>query len=231
MSNAIIDLAPGCFHGTTVEGVVIVLRREAPIRKFVGVLRDPETSEPMASAFMAGASQKSGPSWTWLENTDPSTFADIEGLRLLQRLKPRGRHTSVTLRSLLPADRIEKADKPIAADQGGESFLFVPEYAGSLVTAELDEQTVKPKAVYRLAIDPSKANARFLARLLNSPYGKQLRIYAASGATIRRFVDGGSPLLGTSGPGPSDSGPCHPGRRRSRIAGSRFPRHAPDIGP
>jgi hypothetical protein len=54
------------------------------------------------------------------------------------------------------------------------------------VTADLDEQTVKPNAVYRLALDPLKANPRFLSQLLNSPLGKHLRAAAASGATIQR---------------------------------------------
>lgn len=183
---AIIDIALGGFHGTMIEGTIIVLRRDIPSKKFVGVVRDVETAEPMASAFITGPSRKSGPSWTWLDSADQATFAGLERARLLQRLKPRGRHASVTLGSLLLEDRIARADSPVAVNEESTGFLFVPEYAGSSVTAELDEQTVQPKAVHRLAIDPAKANTRFLARLLNSPYGKQIRSDAATGVTIQR---------------------------------------------
>jgi hypothetical protein len=105
----------------------------------------------------------------------------IEEHRLIQRLTPRGRHTVQPLSALLCSTKIDKADRPPAM-----TFLYIPEYAGSRVTAELDEQTVKSSAIYRLAIDPSKANSRFLAQLLNSPYGKELRASVASGSTIQR---------------------------------------------
>lgn len=183
---ATIDVAPGGFPGSKIEGVLIVLRREVPVQRFVGALRDIETAEPMASALLAGPIRKPGASWIWLDATDQRTFAELEHERLLQRLTPRGRYTSVSLSSLLLNRDVEKADRPIADSDKAATFLFIPEYAGSRVTADLGEQTVKPKAVYRLAIDPSKANTRFLARLLNSPLGKQFRTDTATGATIQR---------------------------------------------
>jgi hypothetical protein len=184
---AIIDVAPGGFLGTMIEGVVIVLRHEPSEKRFVGALRDTETSEAMASALLAGPSRKAGASWTWLDDEDHRTFSDIEHSRLLEKLKPRGQHTLLPLASLLVDANLERADKPIANTDTATAFLFVPEYAGSHVTADLEEQTVKPKAVYRLVIDSAKANPRFLARLLNSPYGRQLRADTARGATIQRL--------------------------------------------
>jgi hypothetical protein len=183
---ATIDVAPGGFPGTTIDGVVIILRRQIPTKRFVGGLRDIETAEPIASALLAGPSKKPGPSWTWLDIEDQRTFADFEHARLLQKLTPRGRHSAVSLASLLLNSNVERADRPVPDADQAATFLFIPEYAGSRVTADLDEQTVKPKAVYRFAIDPSKANPRFLARLLNSPFGRQLRADTASGATIQR---------------------------------------------
>jgi hypothetical protein len=52
----------------------------------------------------------------------------------------------------------------------------------------LDEQSVRPKAVYRVPIDATKVNPAFLARLLNSEYGKYLRNSIAHGATIQRLA-------------------------------------------
>ena len=60
----------------------------------------------------------------------------------------------MSLRSLLMSEQVVKADKAI--DDQTSAFLFIPEYAGSRATAELADQTVKPKAVYRLAIDPGR---------------------------------------------------------------------------
>ena len=183
---AVIDVAPGAFPGTMIEGAVLAFRRERPAKRFVGVLRDSESAAPMAAALLAGPSKKSGSNWTWLSTEDGRTYKDLEQARLLETLKPRGRHKPLPLSALLVSDRVEKADRPLDHSDQGAAFLFVPEYAGSRATADLDEQTVQAKAVYRLAIDPAKANPRFLARLLNSPYGKQLRASAAHGATIPR---------------------------------------------
>lgn len=183
---ATIDVAPGGFLDTPIEGVVIALRRELPTKRFVGALRGIETAAPMASALLTGPSRKAGASWTWLDSEDQPTFADVEHARFLEKLAPRGRHTVVSLGSLLLSSRLERADTPVPDEQKAATFLFIPEYASSRITADLEEQTVKPKAVYRLAVDPAKANPRFLARLLNSPYGRQLRAGIASGATIQR---------------------------------------------
>jgi hypothetical protein len=141
----------------------------------------------MAAAILRGPTRKEGLVWAWLDADDQRTFADLEQTRLIQKLMSRGRHKLVSLQSLLLNHRVEKADKPTRDEDQTAAFLFVPEYAGSRITADLEEQTVKPNAVHRLPIDPSKANSRFLARLLNSPFGKHLRATAASGATIQRI--------------------------------------------
>jgi hypothetical protein len=184
---AVIDIAPGVFSGTNMPGAVIVLRRELSSKKFVGALRDIETVEPMVLAFLSGPTKKDGPSWSWLENNDPNTFGGIEQDRLLKKLKPRGNHKTMALGSLLSSENIKKADKPVVEVDQVEAPLFIPEYAGSRVSTDLDEQTVKPKSVYRLLVNSAMANPRYLARLLNSPFGKQLRGAQASGTTIQRI--------------------------------------------
>ena len=164
---AAIDVAPGAFPGTMIEGVLIVLSRKVLDKKLVGALRDLETAELMASDFVAGPSRKDGPSWTWLDADDKRTFTDVEHARLLKNLMPRGRQTALPLGSILTSENVEKSDKPVPDRDQATAFLFVPEYAGSRVTAGLEEQTVKARAVYRLQVDPARANPRFLAHLFN----------------------------------------------------------------
>lgn len=183
---AVIDLAPGTLAGTTIAGLMIALRRDVPAKKLVGTIRDEETAQTAVSAALAGPSRKVGPTWVWLDPSDARTFGDIERERLLVELTPRGRHKMIALGSLLESQDVVKADRPVADENATAAFLFIPEYAVSHVTADLETQTVKPKAVYRFAIDPARANPRFLAQLLNSPYGRHLRESAARGATIRR---------------------------------------------
>ena len=183
---ATIDLPPGAFPGTAIPGAIIAIRRDADPRRFVGVLRDPHSAERLASALHAGPMSTKGPDWTWLDAEDERTFADLEQDRVLRKLLPRGRHTSVALKSLLMSDDIVKADRAREELDPKAGLLFVPEYATGRVTTDIDSQTVKPRAVYRLTVDSSKANPRFLAQILNAPYGRQLREGAARGATIQR---------------------------------------------
>lgn len=184
---AVVDIPPGGFPGTMIEGVIIVFRHKRSERRFVGALRDLEASEAMAAALLEGPSRKNGASWTWLAAEDRRTYSEIEHAWLMEKLKPRGRYALSPLVSLLMRETAEKADKPLPVGDQVTSFLFVPEYAGSRVTVDLGEQTVKLRAVYRLMVDPAKANPHFLARLLNSAYGRQLRLDIATGATIQRL--------------------------------------------
>jgi hypothetical protein len=184
--TATIDLSPGAFPGSMIAGIIIALRRDTTAKKFVAALRDSDSAQRLASALCAGPKSKGGPDWTWIDVADKTTFADFELARVLKELTPRGRHTTVPLRSLLKSEEVVKAHRSGTEVEADAGLLFVPEYATSQVTADLDSQTVKLNAVYRLIVDLSKANPRFLAQLLNSPYGRQLREAAARGATIRR---------------------------------------------
>ncbi|KDM67350.1 restriction endonuclease subunit S [Acidiphilium sp. JA12-A1] len=183
---AVIDLAPGALAGAHIEGTLIVFSRREQKQKLVGALRAPEDVASIISALKAGPVKKPGAVWAWLTADDPRSFMHLERERLIRNLTPRGRHELKTIRALLADTRVERADRPLLDDFRGTALLFVPEYAGSRVTADLEEQTVKPRSVYRLIIDGKQANPRFLAQLLNSPYGRQLRSGIASGATIQR---------------------------------------------
>jgi hypothetical protein len=79
---------------------VIVLRRGKPERRFVAVLRDPESEISAVAAFKAGPTRKEGPNWAWLNPEDTNTFRDLERSRLLKILTPRGRHTGQPLSAL-----------------------------------------------------------------------------------------------------------------------------------
>lgn len=183
---AVIDLAPGALAGTHIEGTLIVFRRQRQEQKLVGALRGPEDVASIVTALKTGPVRKPGAVWAWLAADDQRSFMNLEHERLIRKLTPRGRHELKTIRAMLADTRVERADRPLPDDFRGTALLFVPEYAGSRVTADLEEQTVKPRSVYRLVIDGKQANPRFLAQLLNSPYGRQLRSGIASGATIQR---------------------------------------------
>ena len=184
---AAIDIPPGGFPGTAIKGSLIVFERGQPAKRFVGALRDPALAPEMATAVLKGPTRKQGPCWGWIDIDDPRTYGEIEQAKLLNKLTPRGSRKVVELGSLTFGESILKADKPIPENSEATGFLYFPEYAGSRVTVDKDESTVKRRAVYRVPIDTSNANPRFLANLLNSSFGRELRASAAQGTTIRRI--------------------------------------------
>ena len=186
-ASAAVDIPAGGFPGLTTKGSLLVFERDQPAKRFVGVLRDPTLAADMATAVLNGPTRKRGPCWGWIDIDDTRTYGEIEQAELVRKLTPRGSSRVVELGALILGDSIRKADKPIPENSEATGFLYVPEYAGSRVTIDKDESTVKPRAIHRVPIDTSNANPRFLAALLNSSYGRELRASAAKGATIKRI--------------------------------------------
>src|SRR5262249_2398292 len=70
-----IEIAPGVFPGSAIEGLMLIYQRKMPTKRFVGNLRDVETAEPMARAFAAGPTRGEGASWAWVELSDSRLFS------------------------------------------------------------------------------------------------------------------------------------------------------------
>ena len=184
---AVMDIPSGGFPGTAVKGSLIIFERGRPAKKFVGVFRDPALAPEMAIALLKGPTKHAGPCWDWVNTDDTRTYGEIEQATLLKKLAPRGPYEVKELGSLMMDEVVSKADKPIPEKSEAARFLYFPEYAGSRVTVDKEESTVNARALYRIPVDTSKVNARFLAALLNGPFGKTLRASAAHGMTIQRI--------------------------------------------
>lgn len=185
--TAQLEVPAGALAGTNLEAILIVLERRNIDKKMVGALRDREISTFVASALAKGPSQKPATSWTWLESNDLRSFSQIEREKRLKKLTPRGRCEHILFNSLIPEEKIERADKITKDQSKATAHLYVPEYTKSIVTASLDEQTVKHSAVYRVPIDTTRANPYFLAMLLNSRFGRELRLLSSKATTIPRI--------------------------------------------
>jgi hypothetical protein len=185
---AAIDLPPGIFPGAKLAGALFVLKHSAVSKKLVGVIRDEDGAAALARVLLSPPTAKGASVFAWLERDNPRTFGELEEEAILRRLIPRGRQTQASLASILVTPTVKKLREQDAQQGQPPNCLFVPEYAGSKVTSDIEQQTVKVNALYRLEVDPTKANARFLALLLNSAYGKQLRSTIVSGLTIPRLI-------------------------------------------
>ncbi len=185
-TQAEIDLPAGWAAYGAMPGIVVVLTRARPERRLIAILREQGVGETVGKALLNGPTKKLIQGARWVEADGSETYSDLERRQAIAKLMPKGRHPRIVLAELMIDGLWERADK-VTDDHGGAAYVYVPEYATSRVTTRLDEQTVSPKAVRRVAIDAAKVNPAFLARVLNSPLGKALREDASRGATIQRI--------------------------------------------
>lgn len=185
---ASIEIPPGSFRGTLIEGVVLAFKHDPPKKVFIAAVRDPSQVPTVVQALSAGSGSGNADSsdWAWIDSDEPPSFRQYEQIRFTRSLRPKGKSQLLTLGSVILGN-VQKADKPVPSDNIANAFLYVPEYASSRVTADLSEQSVKPKAVFRVPLDTSKVVPQFLAHLLNTPFGRHVRMAAASGITIQRL--------------------------------------------
>jgi len=68
-----------------------------------------------------------------------------------------------------------------------DNALFIPLIGNSEVVDSLSDLTLKKQNYAQVVIDPSRSNARFVARFLNSDFGKELRQQSKTGAVIPKL--------------------------------------------
>ena len=73
------------------------------------------------------------------------------------------------------------------AFQPQENSLFIPLIGSSDVVDSLSDLTLKKQNYAQVVIDPARSNPRFVARFLNSEFGKELREQSKSGAVIPKL--------------------------------------------
>ena len=200
--HAIVDLAPGLTMGTRIQASLLVLRRNRPLKRFVGILRDAESGNRMADAFNNGPAKKPGTCWEWVDQQDARTYGDIEHARALKAMAPSGPCHTVLLGDLLEDTRLQTADAP-PDDGKPPPNLYIPQFHNRLATSRMEDLDVSEKYVYGMTVDSAKVNPRFLVQLLNSPYGKHLRLGYARGIAVKSLSR--SRVLGLELPLPTRS--------------------------
>jgi hypothetical protein len=88
--TACVETAPGVLLGTMIDGVVFAFQRNAPGKILSAALRTPDDAPSIASALLAGPTDRRASNWLWVNRNDFRTFSALEQERLLRALLPRG---------------------------------------------------------------------------------------------------------------------------------------------
>jgi len=183
--EAAFSLPSGTFAPvTTIPAYLVVVRRKIISRIFVAQLSaDTNTNLQVISNFRQGAD---GGSLELGRFVAADTFRSIEHLRASDAMKAAEKRFGVPASNLAELEDVKSGiqlGRPgdVFAFQSLENAIYIPMIGNSDVLESLDELKLKAQNYAQVAIDPSRSNAGFVARFLNSEFGKELREQTKTG--------------------------------------------------
>ena len=177
--EAALALPSGTFAPyTNIPAYLVVVRRRPSTRMFVAQLSaDTNTNLQVISNFRQGTE---GGSLELGRFVEPKAFRSIEHLRASDAMTAAEKRFGVQASNLAELGDLKsgiKLGRPgnEFAFQPLENAIYIPMIGNSDVLESPGELTLKPQNYAQVVIDPARSNARFVARFLNSEFGKELR--------------------------------------------------------
>ena len=163
---------------TNIPAYLVVARRRPSTRMFVAQLSaDTNTNLQVIANFRQGTE---GGSLELGRFVAADTFRSIDHLRASEALTLAEKRFGVQASNLAELGDVKSG---IKMGRPGDQFVFqplenaiyIPLIGNSDVVESPDALTLKSQNYAQVVIDPSRSNARFVARFLNSEFGKKLR--------------------------------------------------------
>ena len=183
--EAALALPSGTFAPyTRVSAYLVVIRRRPSTRMFVAQLSaDTNTNLQVISNFRQGTQGGSLELGLYVE---PDSFRSIGHLRASEAITAAEKRFGVqasTLAELGDEKSGIKLGRPgdEFAFEALENAIYIPMIGNSDVLVSPAELTLKLQNYAQVVINPSRSNSRFVARFLNSEFGKELREHTKTG--------------------------------------------------
>jgi uncharacterized coiled-coil protein SlyX len=183
--DAALALPSGTFSPyTNISTYLLVVRRRPSTRMFVAQLSaDPNTNVQVIANFRQGAASGSLDLGGFIE---PDSFRSIDHLRASEAMaaaKERFGFPALNLAELGVVKFGKQMGRPSDefAFQPLKNAIYIPLIGSSDAVESLDELKLKAQNYAQVVIDPSRSDARFVARFLNSDFGKELRDQTKTG--------------------------------------------------
>ena len=183
--EAALALPSGTFAPyTNISTYLVVVRRKPSTRMFVAQLSaDTNTNLQVIANFRQGTE---GGSLELGRFVEPAAFRGFDHLRASAAMTAAENRFGVQASNLAELGDVKsgiKLGRPgdEFAFQPLENAIYIPMIGNSDVLESPGELTLKPQNYAQVVIDPSRSNARFVARFLNSEFGKELREQTKTG--------------------------------------------------
>jgi hypothetical protein len=186
--EAALALPSGTFAPyTNISAYLVVVRRKPAEQMFVAQLSgDEKTNLQILDNLRQG---REGGTLELGRFVAPLLFTSLETMRTSERFD------EAESRFAAPAIKLAELATAINLGRFGDDFafqpqdnsLFIPLIGNSEVMDSLSDLTLKKQNYAQVVIDPARSNARFVARFLNSDFGKELREQSKTGAVIPKL--------------------------------------------
>lgn len=183
--EAALALPSGTFAPyTNISAYLVVVRRRSSTRMFVAQLSaDLNTNLQVITNFQQGTE---GGSLELGRFVTTDAFRGIERLRFSEAMTAAEKRFGVQTSNLAELSDVKSGihmgrpgDK--FAFQPLENAIYIPLIGKSDVVESPDELTLKAQNYAQVVINPSRSDARFVTRFLNSEFGKELREQVKTG--------------------------------------------------
>ncbi len=186
--EAALALPAGTFAPyTNIPTYLVIIRKRPTSRMFIAQLSsDRNTNLQIISNFKQG---QEGGSLELGRFVQPDSFKGLNSIRSAERFEQAERQFGTQ------AVRLGDLATAITLGRFGENFefpsqdnaIFIPLIGVSDVVDSLDDLTLKAQNYAQVTIDPARSAARFVAKFLNSEFGKEIREGNMAGTVIRKL--------------------------------------------
>ena len=186
--EAALALPSGTFAPyTNISAYLVIVRRKPAKRMFVAQLSADEKTNLQILDNLRQA--REGGTLELGRFVAPLSFTSLETIRTAERFGEAERRFGA------PAVELVELATAINLGRFGDDFtfqpqdnsLYIPLIGNSEVVDSLGDLTLKKQNYAQVVIAPARSNARFVARFLNSDFGKELREQSKTGAVIPKL--------------------------------------------
>lgn len=186
--DAVLSVPSGSFEPmTSLGGDIVIIRKSQPIPIFTGrLLPDPVQRKKTIDNLN---NRRQDQDIIFGAIVKPDEFHGFDALEKQDRVKRIGLKFGYPPCNLgditTEVTRVRENDTS-PADK--ENTVFLPRLGTSPAVTKVSSFAIKPHNYVQISIDPTKADAEYIAGLFNSPFGRTLRDQAVSGAVIPKIT-------------------------------------------
>ncbi|MCK9420535.1 MAG: hypothetical protein M0R70_14280 [Nitrospirae bacterium] len=186
--DAALALPSGTFTPhTNIPSYLVIVRKHPVTKMFVAQLSSDSNMNRQVLSNLAKGEE--GGSLELGRFVDPLSFRGLDLIRVQERFDQAERlfgASAIPLEELATVINLGRFSGDFQFPKH-ENAIFIPLIGISDVVASLDGLTLKPQNYAQVSIDPALSDARFVARFLNSEFGKEIRNLSRSGVVIPKM--------------------------------------------